>query len=433
MGYLSRLGKDLDRWIEQGWVDPGRRDTILADAGAHHRHWTATGALTILGAVLLALSALTFVAANWEGMPRLLRFGVILIPLWLSLAGAGQAFDRGATALGHALAVLGVALFGVAILLTAQTFNLASYRNTAVLVWCLAGLATAIILPSRPVLILSALLGALWAGLEIANPFVTGTLWLYLPLWLASLALAIRLESRVTIHLLAFALVLWVGHGLVEYREMTDLEPAILQVAAVLVFGLLALGAAQLRDRNVLGGGSLAAWLAVTTAGLAILIQPGLSDRNTMGALEEAGLYLPLALPALLLIGALSAWRVRTGRMQARSATGLGIAALALFALPFAYGTAWDGIGLQILLGACLYAACVVLILEGSRTGSRAAGVIGICAFIGQTLYVYFETFGGLLDTALFFLVGGLILFALGFGLMRWQHRPSHANRGDAS
>lgn len=432
MGYLSRLGKDLDRWIEQGWVDPGRRDTILADAGAHHRHWTATGALTILGAVLLALSALTFVAANWEGMPRLARCGVILIPLWLSLAGAGQAFDRGATALGHALAVLGVALFGVAILLTAQTFNLSAFRNTAVLIWSLAGLVTALALPSRPVLILAALLGALWAGLEIANPFVTGTLWLYLPLWLASLALAIRLESRVTIHLLAFALVLWVGHGLAEYREMTDLEPAILQVAAVLVFGGLALCAALLRDRHVLGGGSLAAWLAVSTAGLAILIQPGL-PRNTVGALEEATPYLPLALPALVLILAVSAWRVRAGQTSARSAAGLAIAALALFALPFAYDTGLDGIGLQVLLGASLYAASVALILEGSQTGSRATGVIGICAFIGQTLYVYFETFGGLLDTALFFLVGGLILFALGFALMRWQHRPSHANRGDAS
>ena len=48
---------------------------------------------------------------------------------------------------------------------------------------------------------------------------------------------------------------------------------------------------------------------------------------------------------------------------------------------------------------------------------------MGVAAFIGQTLYVYGETFGGLLDTALFFLVGGLILFAMSFGVWRWKRR----------
>ncbi len=433
MGYLSRLRTDLDRWIDQGWVDASRRDAILADAGDRHRHWTATGALTLLGASLLALSALTFVAANWDGMPRLARFGVILVPLWLALTGAGQAFDRKAPALGHALAVLGVALFGVAILLTAQTFNMASFRNTAVLIWCLAGLATAILLPSRPVLILSAILGAIWAGLEFANPFVDGALWSYLPLWLGSLILAVRLQSRVTLHLLALALVLWIGHGLTEYGRVLDMEPVILQVAATLVFGAVTLGAVVLRDRAILGAGSLAAWMAVSTATLCILIQPSLADRSKVGAIEEAALYLPLALPSLVLIAGLSAWRVRTGRSSAITATGLGAAALGLFLLPFAFDTALDGLGLQILIGALIYTACVALILAGNQTGSRATGVIGICAFIGQTLYVYFETFGGLLDTALFFLVGGLILFALGFALMRWQARRPAGAEGEAS
>ena len=101
MRYKSRLTGDLDRWIERGWIDRGRRDDILGDVPDPLQRWSAIGALAILGAVLLAMSALTFVAANWDAMPRLARFATILLALWLAMAGAGRALDRGAGALGH--------------------------------------------------------------------------------------------------------------------------------------------------------------------------------------------------------------------------------------------------------------------------------------------------------------------------------------------
>ncbi|WP_203292079.1 DUF2157 domain-containing protein [Maricaulis parjimensis] len=421
MGYLSRLAKDLDHWIEQGWVEASRRETILADAGSQTRHWTAIGALSILGAVLLALSALTFMAANWESMPRLLRSAVILAALWLSLVGAGQAFDRKAPALGHALAILGIALFGVAILLTAQTFNMASFRNTAVLIWSLAGLVTALVLPSRPVLILAALLGALWAGLEIFNPFVGGVIWTYLPLWLATLALAVRLHSPITLHLLAAALVLWVANAVFGTAPEDAVDVSTLQTAAVLTYGALALGAAVARDRGVTGGGILTAWLAVVTVTMAITLQFHIDGDWADNTPFNTGAYLMRALPALLAILGLAAWRVRSGHASVKLAVSLSGAALVSFALPFLLETALDGIALRLILGVLIYAACVGLILQGSQEKARATGVIGICAFIGQTLYVYAETFGGLLDTALFFLVGGLILFGFSLGLMRWR------------
>lgn len=78
---------------------------------------------------------------------------------------------------------------------------------------------------------------------------------------------------------------------------------------------------------------------------------------------------------------------------------------------------------IQIAYGALFYAGAVALILEGSRDTARATGVVGVIAFIGQTLYVYAETFGGLIDTALFFFVGGLILFAMSWAVWAWQRR----------
>lgn len=312
MGYKSRLAGDLDRWIDRGWIAPERRQDILGDIPEPARRWTAIGALAILGAALLAMSALTFVAANWDAMPRLLRFALIVLALWLSLASGGHALDRGFTAPGHALALLGAALFGAAILLTAQTFNMASFRNTAVLIWTAAALATALAIPSRPVLILATLLGALWAALEIFNPFVGGLVWGYLPLWAITAGLAFRLGSKVSMHLLALGLVLWVGHALHEYAVATGATDLAIHAGATLIFGALALAGALARDRGVGGGGIFAAWMATATALLALLLQLQIGEaRNAAPAGRD---YILLAGPAGGTILALLAARAMLGR-----------------------------------------------------------------------------------------------------------------------
>jgi uncharacterized membrane protein len=423
MSYRSRLTGDLDRWIAKGWIDAGRREDILGDIAGGHRSWTAIGALMILGAVLLAMSALTFVAANWDAMPRLLRFATIALALWLAMAGAGRALDRGADAFGHALALLGVALFGAGILLTAQTFNMTSFRNTAVLVWTVAALATAVAIPSRPVLILATLLGAFWAGLEVANPFVDTLIWGYLPVWGLTFWLAWRLESRVSMHLLALALVLWTGHALHWHDQRVEISDIGLHAAATLIYGALALAGALARDRGVAGGGILAGWTAVTTMLLALLLQVQFGERSDTAAAGAA--YYALSLGALAAILLLCLLRLAVGRLRPAAMAGfLGVGAI-VFLVPVITDVAGPGgaWALPLVYGALFYAGAVALILQGSRDGARATGVIGIAAFIGQTLYAYAETFGGLLDTALFFFVGGLILFALSYALWAWRRR----------
>jgi uncharacterized membrane protein len=432
MGYRSRLTKDLDRWIGKGWVDAGHRDAILTDAGERSRFWTATGALAILGAVLVAMSALTFVAANWDAMPRMVRFGTIVLALWLAMAGAGRALDRNAPALGHALAILGVALFGAAILLTAQTFNMTSFRNTAVLIWAAAGLASALAIPSRPVLILATLLGALWAGLEVFNPFFTGIVWAYLPLWLATAVLAVRLSSRVSLNLLALGLVCWVGHLLHRYDALAAIADIGLHAAATLIFGAIALTGAVARDRGVTGGGIMAAWFAVVTASLALALQFHLDGDAASQTAPLGRAYAVLALPAAGVVALIAALRMAARRTSLPATAGLLAAGAIVFLLPYIAPADGESMALRLALGLVIYAGAVALIVIGSDSNRRATGTVGIAAFVGQTLYVYAETFGGLLDTALFFLVGGLILFAMSYALLKWRQRPAAvASEGD--
>ncbi|NET30526.1 MAG: DUF2157 domain-containing protein [Cyanothece sp. SIO1E1] len=247
MSYQSRLRRDLDRWQSQGWLSADGKSAILEDVDRQPGRWTPVGALAILGSILIALSAISFVGANWDAIPKLLVFILLLGVLWISLLGAGRAFDRGAPVLGHALALLGAALFGIAIMLTAQTFNLSAFRNTAVLIWSLAALATAMTVTSRPVMILATVLSAMWVWLEIISAAAPNIMWSYALVWSLMLAAASRLQSPVSVNLLGIALIPWLINALGRSLDRAGFLDHQMAALTILCFGLLAAGFGRYR------------------------------------------------------------------------------------------------------------------------------------------------------------------------------------------
>src|SRR5262245_54940999 len=85
--YKDKLKEDLDRWIGAGLVDAGKRDAILATIPDARRLDAAT-ALAWLGGALLGIAVISFVAANWDVTPKLVRFAMLLAA-FLGFAGAG--------------------------------------------------------------------------------------------------------------------------------------------------------------------------------------------------------------------------------------------------------------------------------------------------------------------------------------------------------
>ncbi|MEM9123397.1 MAG: DUF2157 domain-containing protein, partial [Pseudomonadota bacterium] len=63
--YLRQLNRDLDRWIASGLIDPSQRAGLLAEAGPPALDVPLRDIFIGLGALLVALGALAFVAANW--------------------------------------------------------------------------------------------------------------------------------------------------------------------------------------------------------------------------------------------------------------------------------------------------------------------------------------------------------------------------------
>lgn len=120
--YKARLREDLDGWIADGLVPAGSREAILARV-AEPRRLEASQALAAVGGLLLGVAVIAFVAANWNGIPRLPRFGLVL-GLFLGVcAGGAWAGDRRPLA-RNILMLVASLVFAAAIGLTGQIFDI---------------------------------------------------------------------------------------------------------------------------------------------------------------------------------------------------------------------------------------------------------------------------------------------------------------------
>ena len=113
------LETESPAWVADGLISAAQQQKLLA---RYPPEAQALGLLPILGSLLVGLSGLSVVAANWQGLPAALRLALLLGSL-LGSYGAGAYFlRRGNPDLGHGLIGLGLILFGASIILTSQLY-----------------------------------------------------------------------------------------------------------------------------------------------------------------------------------------------------------------------------------------------------------------------------------------------------------------------
>ncbi|MEM8786213.1 MAG: DUF2157 domain-containing protein, partial [Pseudomonadota bacterium] len=239
--YLRQLNRDLDRWIASGLIDPSQRAGLLAEAGPPALDVPLRDIFIGLGALLVALGALAFVAANWPHLPASPKLALLAAALWGGLAfayGAGQR-DRPAAA-DAALTAVSL-FFGAAIMLVGQMFQMPADRSGLLLVWSLGALLVAVVGPSRGAMAVGFVMAALWSGEAMVSdqdPHLA-----YLPVWAALAVCAVFLHSRIGLHLAALSLVGWSGLYLVALGTSYGLAPApLLTLFGLVWFGLALLG-----------------------------------------------------------------------------------------------------------------------------------------------------------------------------------------------
>lgn len=386
----SAFDRLLDRWIAEGRVAADQRDALRADVRAAGRIAHPATVIAVFAAVLVVLAALAFVAANWQEMPRGLRLGLLAGALLGTYGGAMAVFRSSLPqALGHALLLVGAGLFGVALALVSQMYHLGGELSDLLLTWGLGAAATALAGRSRPPLWLAGVL-FVWMGLEGGDSEASLALGLTaalgLPLW------RWRLGGEWVFLTLGLT---FLGYSLLDWGSIGT--------PVVLTLHLLAWAvAAWADDGQRPWPGPVRAVNLILALGLTVLgpLVGGLGD---VLPLETASATALLAAGAAALV-----WRaVTAGRMEVPEAVAL----LVLAALAATRGVVpGDLLEALWIAPAAILLVAVLLAAQDARAGRKGRLTVAVAVFLTEALVIYDDHDAGLMASAGFFLVGGVVL-----------------------
>ena len=424
--YLNRLKRDLDLWIERGWVTAANAEAILKSAEERPTARRMPAILAILGAVLIGFAVMSFVAANWVEISKLAKLVMIFGAMWVAWLAAIPLERRGHPAFAQAAVLIGLGLFGGGIMLIAQIYHIVTNDPGGVLAWCIAALAAAWLLPSRPALALGVLLAVIWTGFTLSLEETTPHWAFWLP-WAAAFALSLRLSWLPGFHLALIAGFVWQaiwGPAIAESFRVDAAWLILFYLLEALAIWLAALFFAGRAPRFATAAGAYAIIIAFV-----LFWTWQLNPDRVLG--ENAVLYAPLLLAMLGLVAVLAALAVARGLLELRHAAGIAALALASLAFP-ALDSAAPAL-VPWVYAALFLALAAWLVAYGTAHESRFAVNFGFVAFGAEVLYLYFETLNTLLDTALFFALGGVLLIAGALIMERMRRRLVRQAEGGAA
>lgn len=136
-GQLDFLLDEIEVWIDDGVVSQEQAARIRSMYRVKSRSFAQI--LLSSGALLVGLGAICAVAANWEDIPRLVRFALVVGAYIASVLASFISIARGMERLSRSLMLLASMVFGAGIFLIAQMYNYGGHWTTAV-GWWIAGI-----------------------------------------------------------------------------------------------------------------------------------------------------------------------------------------------------------------------------------------------------------------------------------------------------
>lgn len=410
--YLQRLKRDMELWIERGWVTPANAQAILASSSGDATIRRIPQMLALLGAVLIGFAAMSFVAANWSEIPKLVKLALLFAALWTAWGAAFLLERRGHPAFAEAAVVAGLALFGGNIMLIAQIYHVDAGAPGWVLLWSVISLAAAWALPSRAALAIGILLAIIWSAWS--PPALSHPHWAFFLPWALALILTIRFSWLPGFHLAILTAWVWAGLNAEPLAASIGCGRGDLAVIFVLAALLLWLVGMRVSERSLRFGSVLEGYGIVISFALIWILQAAPAE-------SHAGLFwLVLTLVGLAAIAAIAYRELNAGRLSVRDLVGIGALALGAALYPLFAASA----GTVAWVYAALFIALSVwLVAFGTGRNNRFALNAGFVAFAIEVLYLYFQTLGTLLGTAAFFALGGIILIAGSLLMARIRRR----------
>ena len=406
-GFREWLAKESQLWHEQGILQPGQRDQILA---RYPEEEAGTGRMAFVlrafGVLLFGAALMLVVGHNWSDLARGERLATVVAGVAL-LQGLGFWYTFNARRTGSVLGHLaGCLMFGAGIALVGQTYHMDAHSPDALLAWCLGTMPFALALESALLHLATIALASVWIMMEMGehsyapSPQLTGLRLTFLLLLLPAAVTAYRNRLPVIAGAIAWALMAnWFSFG-----------GGATAACFVLPLALAALhpsGSAYGRGFRFIGA------LGVTVSTLVI----GMLSRSRSSSLEMGLLGDPLLLTLTLVAAGWALWAGKRDKDVSRTwpaAIALGTLALGLGHELDLKSEATDALikaGANVLT----LATAVWLVRTGLGEGRLRPYVYGSLVFLAwlTARYVDIAKDFGMLGTAGFFAAIGVILFIL--------------------
>ena len=198
--FRAALRRELALWVEQGLLDEhaSRRiaGTYALDRLGKESSKLLTAVLFTIGGLLLGGGIISFVAANWQGVPALLKAGMSLAAMiGFYVVGYWAGERRGTPRLGQALMFCGCLAFGANIGLFAQIFQISGSWSNGFLAWGLGSAVMAWAAGSELIGMLALAVSFVWFGSFASERHATATFYPF-AIALVFLPLTWRLHAR---------------------------------------------------------------------------------------------------------------------------------------------------------------------------------------------------------------------------------------------
>ncbi|MCF6320494.1 MAG: DUF2157 domain-containing protein [Rhizobiaceae bacterium] len=414
LSYKARLASDLARWREMGFLNQTSLDMISDEVAKRRTGISFTAIVALLGIVSLCFAAITFVAANWDEMSRLMRVGILLGGLWLSYGLSVYFHLKQKNWLSQIFVLLGSALFGASIMLISQMYHLQGEQKDAILLWAAGSLIAALLLRSAPALVLAIALFGIWHWFVISVGWQRGANeidlnLLYLPIWVICVAAVWWLRSRIGAHLLALSAIFWLFSAMVSLAQRNEDTTYYIGAYLLLFLAISVLLVWREQISSWMRGfdesaiGYLAALIAVSLGiFVTVLTFDGLST-SEFEALQSAR-----SLPLWLIVAAgiaLAAYSFRTKNEQLYDVAFISLWML----LGLVLGTFMLG-RIPFVNEAYALVISIWMIRMGARLDIAVVSRLGYLFFAAIMLLIYFRTAGSLIGTAGFYLTTGVLM-----------------------
>ena len=392
--FVRRLRAEVQQWEADGIITAEQAEAIRGryESDAPASSGSAIGnrvvsVIAIMGAVLIGLGIIAFIAANWSEIPKLAKLAMMVVgtpAIYVIGWFLGYRFDY--PRIGIAIILLGAITFGASIHLVAQTYHVPVNHPNLVPLWFLGVIPLAYITRSRAMLGLSIILFLAAAGFRAQE-------------WVPDLG------NEATILLIPGALVLGAflfAAGRLHARfpdtrafaRMYDLAGLLVASATIYLFSFSEFRVGIDRQASNFSSLGVEFWLVVGIAGLAAAVMVGVA-----------------------------AWR-DLGRRSGQIWWEVGaVGAMALIAAAMWLGLAFGGEWLWWVFNLVMLGGVLGMIAAGYRWNRAYLINLAVPIFAITLFTRYFEFGLGLLGQSVLFIVAGVILLAGGFGMEYLRRR----------